>query len=267
MNHSVRRYYDERVDQEWERLEIHRMEFALTSRLLEQQLPPAAAVLDCGGGPGRYAIWLAEQGHDVTLLDISPRNVRRAKDEAAMRGLSVAAVVGDATDLREFADASFDAALLMGPLYHLREQAERERCVTEAVRVLRGGGQLAASFITRAAVLRYFAQFQPQSLASVYADLQHLIHHGVWPVADASFGEVAYFAHPDEVEPLLTSCGLDAVGVFGVEGYVAGLEEETSALGDEDWESLVELNLLVAGDSTLLSAADHLLAIARKPAG
>jgi len=50
----------------------HRTEFAVTMRALADHLPPPPArVLDCGGGPGRYAIELARQGYEVTLFDLS----------------------------------------------------------------------------------------------------------------------------------------------------------------------------------------------------
>jgi ubiquinone/menaquinone biosynthesis C-methylase UbiE len=69
----IRRYTDKRTEQEWERLGRHRTEFAVTIRALAGHLPPPPArVLDCGGGPGRYAIELARRGYDVTLFDLSP---------------------------------------------------------------------------------------------------------------------------------------------------------------------------------------------------
>lgn len=69
---AVERYYDSGVEREWERLERHRMEYAITLRVLTEYLPPApCAVLDVGGGPGRYALALAERGYAVTLLDLA----------------------------------------------------------------------------------------------------------------------------------------------------------------------------------------------------
>src|SRR5664280_119254 len=50
----------------------NRVEWERTLELLERWLPPAPArVLDIGGGPGRYAAWLAERGYTVQLLDPS----------------------------------------------------------------------------------------------------------------------------------------------------------------------------------------------------
>src|SRR5690242_10000727 len=68
----VERHYDEDAHVEWQRLERHRMEFAITMCTLAEYLPPAPqAVLDDGGGPGRYALALSSRGYQVTLLDLS----------------------------------------------------------------------------------------------------------------------------------------------------------------------------------------------------
>lgn len=56
------------------------------------QFPPAARVLDVGGGAGRNAIWLAQQGHDVTIADISAAGLDFARRAAAGAGVEVATV-------------------------------------------------------------------------------------------------------------------------------------------------------------------------------
>ena len=66
---NVERIYDQHSQHEWERLERHRTEFAVTKRALQEWLPPApAAILDIGGGPGRYTISLAKLGYQVANL-------------------------------------------------------------------------------------------------------------------------------------------------------------------------------------------------------
>ncbi len=76
-------------------------------------LPPAT-VLDVGGGTGVHAEWPAEQGYGVHLIDPVEEHV------AAGAGLpGVAAAVGDARSVPH-ADASQDAALLLGPLQRCR---------------------------------------------------------------------------------------------------------------------------------------------------
>jgi len=153
---QVEAFYDRSPDYEWHRLERHRMEFAVTMQaLLDFLPPPPAAILDIGGGPGRYAIALTRHGYRVTLFDLSANNLTFAAEQARLAGVSLAGFEhGTATDLSRFQADRFDAVLLMGPLYHLLESAERQQAVREALRVLQPGGPLAASFIARYAPLR-----------------------------------------------------------------------------------------------------------------
>jgi len=75
------------------------LEFARTQALLERYLPaPPAVVADVGGGPGRYAVWLAERGYRVHLIDPVPLHVELARAAANSRpGAPLAsAEVGDA---------------------------------------------------------------------------------------------------------------------------------------------------------------------------
>src|SRR5258705_11702666 len=62
------------------------LEFARTQALLERYLPaPPAEVADVGGGPGRYAVWLAERGYRVHLIDPVPLHVEQARAPANSR--------------------------------------------------------------------------------------------------------------------------------------------------------------------------------------
>ncbi|MGB8649705.1 MAG: class I SAM-dependent methyltransferase [Mycobacteriales bacterium] len=46
-------------------------------------LPPGARVLELGCGPGRNAIWLAEQGCQVDALDLSAEALRWGAQRAS----------------------------------------------------------------------------------------------------------------------------------------------------------------------------------------
>src|ERR1051325_10887532 len=93
------------------------LELARTQSLLMRHLPsPPATIADVGGGPGRYAVWLAERGSRVNLTAPVPLHVEQARAAAEASGVTLAAAeVGDARTLT-LADASVDAVLLLGPL-------------------------------------------------------------------------------------------------------------------------------------------------------
>ncbi len=96
-------------------------------------------VLDLGSGLGEGAVWFAMQGAEVTALDISPGMLNVVERVAEKRGVAVKTVVGSATDLSVFADASFDVVYGANMLHHVEIVA----CLDEVRRVLCPGGKAA----------------------------------------------------------------------------------------------------------------------------
>jgi SAM-dependent methyltransferase len=90
-------------------------EFLRTKEILQWYLPaPPSVIADIGGGPGRYALWLAEHGHRVEHRDLVPLHVEQLRASTATLP-QVSTAVGDAREL-DLGDASVDAVLLLGPV-------------------------------------------------------------------------------------------------------------------------------------------------------
>jgi ubiquinone/menaquinone biosynthesis C-methylase UbiE len=256
--------------QEAGRLEsgIGQLEGARTRELLERYLPPPPArVADVGGGPGAYAVWLAGQGYTVDLLDLVPLHVEQARRRFEALGLGRArALVGDARAL-PYAPASQDAALLIGPLYHLPARTDRLTALREAWRVLRPGGVVVAATISRFAPLLdgFFRELvrDPAYEEILGRDLESGWHEN--PSGNPAYFTTAYFHRPEEVAPELEEASFEAPGLFAVEGpfwclpdfdrlwAAAGLRQRLLA-----WLRRVER------EPSLLGASAHLLAVGRK---
>jgi len=260
---QVEAYYDERPEQEWERLDRARTELGVTLRVLRDYLPtPPSRVLDIGGGPGRYAITLAQQGYEVTLADVSAKCLELAREKQRQAGVELAGLVhANATDMSYFPDMSFDAVLMMGPLYHLLQERERRQAVAEAFRLLKPGGLIFAAFLTRFSALRWAAKCSPERI--LRRDDQ-LLETGLPADSAEQGGFPGYFSHPTEIEPLMESSGFETVDLVGCEGVVSRLDERINELTGELWEAWVELNYRLGHDRTLHGAADHLLYVGTK---
>lgn len=264
---EIKAFYDKGAQYEWERLERHRTEFAVTLRALKDYLPPAPAqILDVGGGPGRYSIALAQLGHHVTLFDLSKSCLELARQKAQEAGAKIMSFEhGDARDLSRFANEGFDAVLLMGPLYHLLTEEDRRKALREARRVLKADGLLFATFITKYAVLRWAAKEEPYWIIQHPDRLEALLGSGALPKRpDASGFTSAYFAHPSEIKPLMESEGFETLDLVACEGVVSMIEEKVNELTGEAFEAWVELNYKLGRDPCLHGAAEHILYVGRK---
>src|SRR5215510_10634842 len=99
---EIRRFYEEAPEVDRLQTGASRLEFERTKRLLGAMLPsPPATVLDVGGGPGAYALWLAELGYEVHLVDPVSHLVAQAHRRSAGAARPIASCsVGDARELK-----------------------------------------------------------------------------------------------------------------------------------------------------------------------
>lgn len=241
-----------------------RLELVRTRELLRRHLPGAPAdVLDVGGGPGVHAAWLAGDGYRVHLVDPVPRHV-----EAARRA-GIAAEAGDARALPA-ADGSYDATLVLGPLYHLLERADRDRALAEARRVTRPGGLVAA-----AAIGRYASVFEHTATTLLAKDRVHDAVRDILTTGRHDPGRkgftAAYFHTAAELEGELRDAGLGEVTLYGVEGpgwgQLKAVEQHTGQVLAENhsaFEAALRAARLADGYPDLLAAASHLLAVGRR---
>ena len=245
---------------------IGRLEWARTWVLLQRHLPgPKATIVDVGGGPGAYAVPLALAGHDVHLVDAMPLHVAQARQAAEEAETNLAsAEVGDARDLA-FPDRSADGVLLLGPLYHLLEQAERIAALAEARRVLRPGGVLAAVAVCRFASLieglRYGWAYDQAGI--VESGLHTGIHRN--PEALPHRFTTAHFARPEELAAEVSAAGFEPPTLYAVEGPGALVEDPDAWMDDpvrRNW--LLRQLDRIETEPSLLGASPHVLAIASR---
>jgi SAM-dependent methyltransferase len=237
--------------------------------LLERHLPPApAVVVDVGGAAGVYALPLAARGYQVHLVDPLALHVRQALRGSGEQPATplASATVGDARRL-DHPDSSVDAALLLGPLYHLTGRADRIGALTEARRVLRPGGVVVAAAISRFAstsggLLRGFLD-EPGFEAIVERDVRDGQHRN--PTERPEWFTTAYFHRPDELGQEITEAGLRLHALVGVEGPGLMLPDIERRLEDPARrERVLAAIRRVESEPSLLGASAHLLAVAHR---
>jgi ubiquinone/menaquinone biosynthesis C-methylase UbiE len=265
---EVTNFYQQSDEDSRLRTGFFQLEFARTQELILRDLPPApAVVVDVGGGSGVYSCWLASLGYKVHLVDASPKLVEQARSRSAQQKHAIASIhLGDARHL-EFADNSADAALLLGPLYHLTEPAERLKSLREAHRVLRPGGILFAAAISRFASLfdslsgGFFDK--PEFAAILERDLAEGQHRN--PTEDLNYFTTAFFHRPSELAEEVNQAGFRNPKLFPIEGpgWVAR-DFEGLWRNDAQRARLLECIRKVEREPEILGASAHLMAIANK---
>ena len=228
-----------------------RVEFLRTQALLRHRLEPPQRILDVGGADGVHASWLIDDGHKVEILDIVPLHIERARQR------SLPARTGDARQL-PFDDASFDAVLLLGPLYHLTTAEDRARCLAEAHRVLRPDGVLAAAAVSRLSVALDHLRNGRFNDAGFRSAAHRIADSGR---DDTGYGAGLFYFHtPSELDGELATAGFRQVAVHGVEGPAWPLIDVGATADHPLVAQVLEIAEMADGEPAAVAASAHLLA-------
>ena len=265
---EVRAYYDAFAEETRLTSGPFQLELSRTQDILARVLPrPPARIVDVGGAAGTYSSWLATQGYEVHLVDLSPRLVEEARKLSATLARPIASLaVGDARALPQ-ADASADAVLLMGPLYHLTEADERLRALRDAGRVLKPSGLLVVAGISRyasaldglasrAGVDPVFKRIRDQDLI----DGQHRN-----PTRHPGYFTTAYFHRPEDLRAEMEHAGFADVSVLGVEGPAWLLPDFEERWKDEALrQDILEVARALETEPAVLGGSAQLRGLGRK---
>ncbi len=265
---QIKQRYSGKADQEWDRLNstpITRIEYAITSHCLNKHLPGTGLILDAGSGPGRYSVDLAYKGYHIVMFDLLHEMLHLGQIKAVEASIHEQIVFseGNIADL-PFKDHSFDAVISLGaPISHLTDAQARSNAVAEMTRVVRPGGKVFLTGLTRLACYRgavYWIkkpEFFEQISRENYRSNGICVGSQVW-----------YNFSPWELEELIQSAGLQIVDRVGCEGLANHLPLENLEqieANPQYWSAWKEILLETSNEPSIIGISNHLLVVACKP--
>lgn len=222
---------------------------------LEKMLNPR--IIDIGAGTGRYSVRLAEEGYDVTAVELVKYNLGILKS----KGSSVKAYQGNALHLSRFADASFDMALLFGPLYHLYTMEDKVQALKEAARVTKPGGFILAAYcMNEYGVLLYGFRDQNVKQCRMDGRLTEDFHCVSGP-------EHLYdYVRMEDIDRINQEVGLKRLKIIAPDGPANYMRQVLNEMDDETFALFIQYQMSVCERHDLLGASAHTVDILQKQA-
>lgn len=258
----VQEHYNSDVQKEWNRLEKHPFEFIITTRLMDRYIKPGDKILDIGGGPGRYSIYYANKGCDVTLLDLSSENVKFALEKSKEMNLNIKVITGDAREVNKLIKKEFDHIFVMGPMYHLLDEKDRNKALNAAISLLKQGGLIYVSFILMFAGIIYGMKYDPQLLLYETPKYIDSVLKNKSYIGD-SFTK-AFFINQKDIIPFMNKFCLEKKHLFGQESILSPCEENILKQSQEVIEKWIEIAEQLCERDEFLSYSDHAMYIGQK---
>ncbi len=226
MSLNVINFYNRNPEAEWGRLTCPYQCVELKSNLflIDKYFPKSGTLFDIGCGPGRYSVEMLRRGFKVSMLDISENLLNHAKgilDELKLQPESIRS--GDARHLSNFNENHFDAALVLGPLYHLQIQEDRLKVLKNLNRALKKGGVALVAYINTWGVLKCGMNDFPDKLQD-YDYLKHMLEEKMYDDSSQGGFTESYWCTPSLALEEVKNSDFEILSYAGSEGFISGME-------------------------------------------
>ncbi len=246
--------------------EIHRaeeagqygMEFINTKKILDNYILDNKRVIEIGCGGGYYGLHYAKSCREYVGIDLSSANISVFRNLIREHGFdNVKAEVGDATDLFNIEDDSYDVVLCLGPMYHLNPQG-RARCMAECARICKPGGIIAVAFINKTGVIAKFAPILGWENVMTPKIDEYVLTEGIDDVRP----DVFFYAMPEEMMTEAKKVGLTYERLAGLDFLLS--DEVIEQFSEEQRKVWFHFSDLVVNSEYCAGLSNHAILVCRK---
>ena len=230
-----------------------RVEFLTTVHYIEKYLKSDSKILDIGAGAGEYSLYFSRKGFCVDAVELADANIKAFRSKLTPND-KINLIQANALDLSMYKDDSFDIVLLFGPLYHLHNENDRQKCIAEAKRVCKPDGMIFFAFISNDFVI--LTEFNYDSRYFLNGDYDKQ----TFRLTDFPF---VFFA-VDRCRKMLKDGGINIIKEVASDGASELLSEKINAMDEESYNQYLRYHLYICEKPEFLGMSNHLLFIGNK---
>lgn len=212
-------------------------------------------LLDIGAGTGRYSVAIANEGYDVTAVELVKHNLGLLK----AKNSSVKAMQGNALRLKKIEDEQFDVTLLFGPMYHLFSEEDRLKALSEAKRVTKKGGVILVAYVMNEYGVLTYAFKEKHVMECVEQKRFTEDFHTVSEPKD-----LYDYVRIEDIDALNEKAGLERIKILSPDGPANYMRPFLNQLSDEEFEIFVQYQMVTCERPDLIGAGAHTVDILRK---
>ena len=236
----------------------HQVEYITTLKYIDKYLKKGDRVLEVGAGTGIYSLGLAKRGYQVDAVELVNDNLNILKSKITP-AMNINAIQGNALDLSMYEDNTFDMTLVLGPLYHLFKEEERDKVIEEAIRVTKSGGIIYYAFILSDLTMINWG-FEKGNLVPnmgvMITDDYKVINREEYIFYLTYMSEVKKLMQEHDKQEVITYVATDGVGRV--------MSDKINVMSDEEYKHYINYHLSICEREDLIGYSGHVLAITKK---
>ncbi len=235
------------------------VEFLTTMRYINKYLEKGMRVLEVGAGTGRYSITLADQGYQVDAIDLIEHNIDILKSKVKPKH-NITIKLGNAMDLSDYSDNTFDVTLVLGPMYHLFNAEDKKKALTEAIRVTKKGGVLLVAYCINEGTMIVWGFVQGNILEEIENGMIDLDKYQC-----LSNPSLIFEMHrKEDIEELMAGFNVEPLHYVATDLATNFMRDTIDAMDDRMFQTYLDYHFTVCERPDLVGATHHSLDIFRK---
>lgn len=256
MNNIIN-YYNN-YDEDGRLLKKNRVpEYITTMRYIEKYLTPNSKIIEIGAGTGRYSIALADKGYNVTAVELVPHNIDILKKKVKHEH-NIKIYEGNACDLSFIDSDTYDIVLLLGPMYHLFNDEDKHKAISEALRIAKKGGIIYSAYCNNDTVM-YKMFYKKRILDYLDKGLIDEDYH-----AKSSPNEVFELYRKPDIDELMSRYNVTRLHFVGVDMLSYLYNNKLNMLNKREFEEYLKFLSTICEREDLVGMSQHMLDIFRK---
>ena len=234
-----------------------KVEFITTMKYIHDYVKPGAKVLEVGAGTGRYSIALSREGYQVQAMELIEHNIEVFKSKLTDNE-HIDIKQGNALDLSVHDNNSFDAVLILGPMYHLYNEEDKVQVLNEAKRILKKDGYIFVAYcMNEPTIIQWeFADDGNNMLESLSKNMLTDDFACISKPAD-----LFELVRVEDIERLSEKCELTRIKFIGTDMFSNYIKERIEEWSDEVYEIYLKYHFSICERSDVIGLSNHTLDI------
>lgn len=232
-------------------------EYLITMKYIEKYLKPNSKILEIGAGTGRYSITLADMGYDVTAVELVAHNIKIMK-EKVKKEHNIHIFEGNACNLSFLESETYDIVLLLGPMYHLYNEEDKHKAISEALRVAKKGGIIYSAYCNNDTVM--YKMFYTKKILNYLknGDIDDNYHAISKPKL------IFELYRKEDIDRLMSKYNVTRLHFVGVDMLSYLYSNKLERLNKKEFEEYMKFLNVICENESMTGLSIHMLDIFRK---